>query len=196
MNKLNFKKNLLESIELKKNLLNLDNLVNKVASEIYKKINRGGIVFLCGNGGSAADVQHLSAEFLVRLRPNINRKPIPAINLCLDTSTITACSNDYSFEKIFSRNLEALGSKKDILIAISTSGRSKNILEALKTAKKKKIKTIGFFSIKKKSKIADIEINVPSTNVARIQETHIFLGHTIFEIVEDMVLKKNIRKIR
>ncbi len=150
MNKLNFKKNLLESIELKKNLLNLDSLVNKVASEIYKKINRGGKVFLCGNGGSAADAQHLSAEFLVRLRPNINRKPIPAINLCLDTSTITACSNDYSFEKIFSRNLEALGSKKDILIAISTSGRSKNILEVLKTAKKKKIKTIGFFSIKKK----------------------------------------------
>jgi D-sedoheptulose 7-phosphate isomerase len=105
VNKLNFKKNLLESIELKKNLLNLDNLVNKVASEIYKKINKGGIVFLCGNGGSAADAQHLSAEFLVRLRPNINRKPIPAINLCLDTSTITACSNDYSFEKIFSRNL-------------------------------------------------------------------------------------------
>ena len=196
MNKLNFKKNLLESIELKKNLLNLDNLINKVASEIYKKINTGGKVFLCGNGGSAADAQHLSAEFLVRLRPNINRKPIPAINLCLDTSTITACSNDYSFEKIFSRNLEALGSKKDILIAISTSGRSKNILEVLKTAKKKKIKTIGFFSINKKSKIADIEINVPSTNVARIQETHIFLGHTIFEIVEDMVLKKNRRKIR
>ncbi len=196
MNKLNFKKNLLESIELKKNLLNLDSLVNKVASEIYKKINRGGKVFLCGNGGSAADAQHLSAEFLVRLRPNINRKPIPAINLCLDTSTITACSNDYSFEKIFSRNLEALGSKKDILIAISTSGRSKNILEVLKTAKKKKIKTIGFFSIKKKSKIADIEINVPSTNVARIQEIHMFLGHTIFEIVEDMVLKKITRKIR
>ncbi len=196
MNKLNFKKNLLESIELKKNLLNLDNLINKIAREIYKKINRGGKVFLCGNGGSAADAQHLSAEFLVRLRPNINRKPIPAINLCLDTSTITACSNDYSFEKIFSRNLEALGSKKDILIAISTSGRSKNILEVLKTAKKKKIKTIGFFSIKKKSKIADIEINVPSTNVARIQETHIFLGHTIFEIVEDMLLKKNRRKIR
>ncbi len=196
MNKLNFKKNLLESIELKKNLLNLDNLINKVASEIYKKINKGGKVFLCGNGGSAADAQHLSAEFLVRLRPKINRKPIPAINLCLDTSTITACSNDYSFEKIFSRNLEALGSKKDILIAISTSGRSKNILEVLKTAKKKKIKTIGFFSINKKSKIADIEINVPSTNVARIQETHIFLGHTIFEIVEDMVLKKNRRKIR
>tara|TARA_X000000950_G_scaffold286958_1_gene397459 strand:+ start:3673 stop:4263 length:591 start_codon:yes stop_codon:yes gene_type:complete len=196
VNKLNFKKNLLESIELKKNLLNLDSLVNKVASEIYKKINRGGKVFLCGNGGSAADAQHLSAEFLVRLRPNINRKPIPAINLCLDTSTITACSNDYSFEKIFSRNLEALGSKKDILIAISTSGRSKNILEVLKTAKKKKIKTIGFFSIKKKSKIADIEINVPSTNVARIQEIHMFLGHTIFEIVEDMVLKKITRKIR
>ena len=194
--KTNFYKYVNEHSKVINSLEKISPKINKVIKKLYSCLKSGNKILICGNGGSAADAQHLSAEFLVRLRPNINRKPIPAINLCLDTSTITACSNDYSFEKIFSRNLEALGSKKDILIAISTSGRSKNILEVLKTAKKKKIKTIGFFSIKKKSKIADIEINVPSTNVARIQETHIFLGHTIFEIVEDMVLKKNIRKIR
>ena len=85
--------------------------------------------------------------------------------------------------------MDALATKNDILIAISTSGKSKNILDVLKTAKRKKIKSIGFFSIKKKTKIADIEINVPSTNVARIQETHIFIGHTIFEMVEDLIIK-------
>jgi D-sedoheptulose 7-phosphate isomerase len=184
-----FKKNLLESIYLKNNIITLESSINIATKEIFKKISSGGKVFLCGNGGSAADAQHLAAEFLVRLRPNINRKPIPAINLCGDTSTLTACSNDYSFNDIFSRNLEALATKNDILIAISTSGKSKNILNVLKTAKRKKIKSIGFFSIKKKNKIADIEINVPSTNVARIQETHIFIGHTIFEMVEDLIIK-------
>ena len=185
-----FRKNLKESIELKKNIFFFEKVINESVKEISKKIKLGGKIFLCGNGGSAGDAQHLAAEFLVRLRPNINRKPIPAINLCADTSTITACANDYSFDDIFSRNLEALGTKKDILIAISTSGTSKNILKVLKKAKKKKIKSIGFFSIKKPNKIADIEFNVPSKNVARIQETHIFLGHTIFEMVEDHLIKK------
>tara|TARA_B100000886_G_C20426982_1_gene494721 strand:- start:18566 stop:19141 length:576 start_codon:yes stop_codon:yes gene_type:complete len=184
-----FKKNLLESIYLKNNIITLEKSINIATNEIFKKISSGGKVFLCGNGGSAADAQHLAAEFLVRLRPNINRKPIPAINLCGDTSTLTACANDYSFNEIFSRTLDALATKNDILIAISTSGKSKNILDVLKTAKRKKIKSIGFFSIKKKTKIADIEINVPSTNVARIQETHIFIGHTIFEMVEDLIIK-------
>ena len=92
---------------------------------------------LCGNGGSAADAQHLAAEFLIRLRPHVNRKPIPAITLATDTSSLTACGNDYSFDEIFSRNLNALGSKNDILIAITTSGNSKNILNVLKAARKK-----------------------------------------------------------
>ena len=105
----------------------------------------GGKILLCGNGGSAADAQHLSAEFLVRLDPKRNRTPIPAISLATDISTITACSNDFTFDRIFSRNLEALGSRNDILIAISTSGKSKNIIEALKVAKKKKILSVGFW---------------------------------------------------
>ena len=96
-----------------------------------------GKIFICGNGGSAADAQHLSAEFLIRLRPNVNRKPYPVISLAQDVSTITACGNDLGFEKIFERNLMALGSKKDLLLAISTSGQSKNIINVLKYAKKK-----------------------------------------------------------
>ena len=90
-----------------------------------------------GNGGSAADAQHLSAEFLVRLRPKVNRKPYPLINLMQDSSTFSACSNDYSFNEIFKRNLDALGRKEDILICLSTSGNSKNIFNVIKLAKKK-----------------------------------------------------------
>ena len=104
---------------------------------ICQKIINGGKILLCGNGGSAADAQHLAAEFLVRLRPNINRPPIPAISLALDSSTLTACGNDYSFSDIFARNLEALGTSKDVLIAISTSGNSKNIIKTLKKQERK-----------------------------------------------------------
>ena len=98
---------------------------------------------LCGNGGSAADAQHLSAEYLVRLRPNVNRKPIPAISLAQDTSTLTACSNDYNFSDVFIRPFQALAKKNDVLIAISTSGNSLNVIKVLKEARAKKITTIG-----------------------------------------------------
>ena len=103
---------------------------------IYKTINLGGKIFLCGNGGSAADAQHLAAELVVRLRPNINRRGLPAIALSADTSYITACGNDYGFKNIFSRGLQALSKKNDLLIVISTSGKSENIIEALKYSKK------------------------------------------------------------
>ena len=146
---------------------------------------------LCGNGGSAADAQHLAAEFLIRLRPNINRKPIPAITLAQDTSTITACGNDYSYDILFSRCLEALGKKQDILIIISTSGNSRNIVNVLKQAKKMNIFTIGFLGNNggKSKKICDLPLIVNSKNTARIQESHIFLGHYIFEQVEELFLK-------
>ena len=111
--KTNFYKYVNEHSKVINSLEKISPKINKVIKKLYSCLKSGNKILICGNGGSAADAQHLSAEFLVRLRPNINRKPIPAINLCLDTSTITACSNDYSFEKIFSRNLEALGSKKD-----------------------------------------------------------------------------------
>lgn len=125
-------------------LLKLNSEVNKTIKVIAKKIKNGGKLLLCGNGGSAADAQHLAAEFLVRLRPNVNRKAIPAISLAQDTSTLTACGNDYSFDDIFVRTLQAIGTKKDILVCISTSGNSKNILKVLKEAKKKNIYSVGF----------------------------------------------------
>jgi D-sedoheptulose 7-phosphate isomerase len=135
----------------------------------------------------------LAAEFLVRLRPKINRPPIAAISLATDVSTITACGNDYSFNYIFSRNLEALGCDKDILIAISTSGQSKNILNVLKTAKQKKILSISFLGNNggKAKKNSDISLIIKSRITARIQESHILLGHYIFEEVEKKLLNQN-----
>jgi D-sedoheptulose 7-phosphate isomerase len=132
------KKTIEDSIYAKRSLLLIEPKINLAVINIYKKLKKGGKIFLCGNGGSAADAQHLAAEFLVRLRPTINRSPIAAISLATDVSTLTACGNDFSFEKIFSRNLDALASPKDILLVISTSGNSKNIIDVLKMSKKKK----------------------------------------------------------
>ena len=102
----------------------------------------------CGNGGSAADAQHLAAEFIVRLRPHINRQPLSALTLAQDTSTITACGNDYSFDNIFLRSFQALAQKNDILVCISTSGNSKNILKVLQEVKKQNIYSIGLLGNK------------------------------------------------
>ena len=138
-------------------------------------MNKGGKVLLCGNGGSAADAQHLAAEFLVRLRPHVNREPLPALSLAMDTSTITACANDFSFKYLFSRNLKALGSKNDILIVISTSGNSKNILEVLKEAKKK-IFSIAFLGNNggKAKKISDLNLIIPSKTTAESKSVIFF----------------------
>ena len=180
------------SIETKKNLLKLEKQIEKTIQEIYKSIKKGGKLFFCGNGGSAADAQHLTSELLIRLRPKLNRNPIPAISLCMDSSTLTACGNDYNFKEIFSRPFEALAKKNDILIVISTSGKSKNIIEVLKKAKKKNIFSIGLLGdnggIAKK--YCDISLVVQNASVARTQESHIFLGHYILESVENMILKK------
>lgn len=187
-----FKKNINEKIILENKVTKLSAKVKFSIDKIYKTLKKGGKIFLCGNGGSAADAQHLSAEFLVRLRPKINRRPFPVISLAQDTSTITACGNDLGFEKIFERNLEALANRKDLLIAISTSGKSKNIINVLKSAKRRKIFSICFLGgnggvAKKHSRY---NLIVPSFNTARIQETHIFLGHFIFEEVENLLIKK------
>tara|TARA_B100000902_G_scaffold201291_1_gene191805 strand:+ start:1533 stop:2117 length:585 start_codon:yes stop_codon:yes gene_type:complete len=166
--------------------------IEKSIKTIHKKIKLGGKLMLCGNGGSAADAQHLSAEYLVRLRPNINRKPIPAITLAQDTSTLTACGNDYDFSDVFRRPFQALAKKNDVLIVITTSGNSLNVIKVLKDAHSKNITTIGFLggSGGKCKKLCDIKLIVPSKSTARIQECHIFLGHFIFEQVENLILKK------
>ena len=184
---------IIESIDLHKKIFHISSDINKVIKKIYKIIKNGGKIYICGNGGSAADAQHLSAEFLIRLRSTFNRRALPVISLALDTSTITACGNDIGFDKIFARNLEALGSKKDVLIAISTSGNSKNILNVLKFAKKNKIYSVGFLGNKggMAKKISNLNLIIPSSNTARIQEVHIFLGHYIFEQVENLLFKNN-----
>ena len=181
-----------ENILAHKKIIKISNHIDVVIKNIYKKLKKNGKILFCGNGGSAADSQHLAAEFLVRLRPHINRNPIPAITLTQDTSTLTACGNDYSFEDIFLRPFQALVNKDDVLICISTSGNSKNILKVLKEAKKKKIYSVCFLGNKggKAAKLCDHPLVISSNNTARIQECHIFLGHFILQKVEDLILKK------
>jgi D-sedoheptulose 7-phosphate isomerase len=183
-----FENSLSENIDIHQKLIDLLPEVNLAIKIILKKLKMGGKLLLCGNGGSASDAQHLAAEYLVRLRPGVNRKPLPAISLAQDTSTLTACGNDYDFDDIFLRPFQALANKNDLLICLSTSGNSKNIIKVLKEAKKKKISTIGFLGNRggTAKNFCDIQITVNSKITARIQECHIFLGHFILERVEKM----------
>jgi D-sedoheptulose 7-phosphate isomerase len=166
--------------------------IKLAVDKIYSSLKKKNKILICGNGGSAADAQHLTAEYLVRLKPGYKRPPIPIINLVSDISTITACANDFSFSEIFSRNLEAFGKRGDILIVISTSGNSRNIVNVLKKAKKKKIFSIGFLGCKGglSKKYCDLPIIIESNSIPRIQECHIFLGHFIFDAVEKKIFKR------
>ena len=188
-------KDIKENINVKKRILkeNLSQIVN--ASEIcINSLNNGGKLIFCGNGGSASDAHHLATELLVRLRPNVNRKPIPAISLNLDTTSLTACGNDYSYEVYLSRMLEALGNKDDLLIVISTSGNSKNILKVLKKAKSMKIKSIAFLGKKggAAKNYCENNIIINSNNTARIQEAHICIGHILMEIIENRIINEKV----
>jgi len=152
-----------------------------------KTINNHGKILFCGNGGSAADSQHLAAELIGKFLKI--RKPIPALALTTNSSIITSIGNDIDFKMIFARQIEALGNKGDILFAITTSGKSKNILEAIKVAKKKNIKVILLTSLKcKLKKNNQIHlIKIPATRVDRIQEMHITGGHLICEYIENNI---------
>jgi len=147
--------------------------------------NRGKLM-ICGNGGSAADAQHYAAEMIVRLSHDIERPGLPAVALTTDTSILTAGGNDIGFDNIFARQVEALGHPEDILLVISTSGNSKNILNALDAAKDKKVKRVGFLGNGggKCKDLVNIPIIVPSDNTQRIQETHLLLGHILLELIE------------
>ena len=191
------KSKILDSPSAKKSLIKNSLKIEQSINRIFECLSSGGKILLCGNGGSAADAQHLAAEFLVRLRPHINRESYPSIALSMDTSTLTATGNDISFNSIFSRPLSSLGKKEDVLIAISTSGKSKNIINALKVAKQKKIFSIAFLAAGGglAKKYADLSLIVGSKITARIQEAHIFLGNFIFENVENLILEKNKKKL-
>ena len=188
------KNQLNENVNAHKDILKISNDIIDVIKNVQKKLKKGGKLLFCGNGGSAADAQHLAAEFIVRLRPHINRNPIPAISLAQDTSTLTACGNDYSFDDIFLRPFKALVKKHDVLICISTSGNSKNILKVLKQAKKTKVYSVCLLGNGggKAKKLSSKSLVVSSNNTARIQECHIFLGHYILEKIEDAIISKKI----
>lgn len=157
---------------------------------VANSISKGGKLMICGNGGSAADAQHLVAEFLIRLTSDVNREGIPAISLAQDSSTLTACLNDYGPDVIFKRVMSSLASNGDILLAISTSGNSKNIIEVLKYAKSRGIYSIGFLGGDGGSALAycNTAFIVPSESTARIQESHITAGHTLLQYVEDKLI--------
>lgn len=178
---------LVESAQTKNKIIdNCKEDVFKAIDMIIDSVKKGGKIMFCGNGGSAADCQHLATEFVIRLSHDISRPAIGSIALTTDSSMLTAGGNDIGFENIFARQVEGLGRTDDILICISTSGNSKNVLNAIVKAKEKKIKIISLTGGTggKMNGLCDVNIVIPSDNTQRIQEGHITLGHIICESVE------------
>ncbi|MFP6697958.1 MAG: SIS domain-containing protein [Alphaproteobacteria bacterium] len=161
-----------------------------MAEVVAQSIANGGKVLLCGNGGSAGDAQHLAGEFLVRLRASLNRDALPALSLITDSSTLTACANDYGYDQIFARPLAALGQRGDVLLAITTSGNSANILAALDVAGDRGLIRLGFLGGGGGAALAkcDQAVVVPSGDTNRTQESHIMLGHILVQCVEELLL--------
>ena len=170
--------------------------IAETARVIHQTLLRGRKLLLCGNGGSAADAQHLAAELLVRLRPHIDRQALPAIALAMDTSSLTACGNDYDFKLYYERMVEALGRAGDVLIGITTSGNSENIVRALAAARRTGLTTIGLLGGEGGRALAhcDHALVVPSHTTARIQEAHIAIGHALMELAEDLWIAQPTRK--
>jgi len=197
-----------EKKSIEKHFLQSAKLLNSIATDKYvsiiysmgqliaNSIEDGGKLMLCGNGGSAADAQHLAAELLVRLRPKVNRQGIPAIALAMDSSTMTACGNDFGFEMLYERMVDTLGQKNDVLLVITTSGRSSNVIGALKKAQSKGILTLGFLGAGGGPAMAfcDFSFVAPSDDTALVQESHIAAGHALMITVEDLLLAKDIIK--
>jgi D-sedoheptulose 7-phosphate isomerase len=160
----------------------------EMAKVIFEAFRNGHRLLLCGNGGSAADAQHLAAELLVRLRPTVDRDPLPALTLAFDTSSMTAHGNDYEFAGYYARMVEAIGRPGDVLMAITTSGRSPNIINALGKARSMGLATLGLLGSGggEAATLCDVALVVPSNVTGRIQEAHITAGHSILELVEDL----------
>jgi len=182
-------KNLIQaSIDAKQATLQSDDLlqtVAQVAEMIVAAFRKGNRVYFCGNGGSAADAQHLAAEFSGRYYKD--RKALPSEALHCNTSYLTAVANDYSYEVVYARLIEGIGNQGDVLVGLSTSGNSGNIVKAFEAAKAKGITTVGFTGLSggAMKALSDYLINVPSTDTPRIQEVHILLGHIVCQLVEE-----------
>jgi D-sedoheptulose 7-phosphate isomerase len=176
------------SIETKQRLLADETVLKTICDTVDVIVNafkNGSRVYFCGNGGSAADAQHLAAEFSGRFYTD--RKALPAEALHCNTSYLTAVANDYSFDDIYSRLIDGIGEQGDVLVGLSTSGNSANIIKAFETARKKEMITVGFTGETggKMKPLCDHLINIPSTDTPRIQESHIMVGHIICQLVEE-----------
>ncbi len=182
------KQHIEESVQTKQRILSDSTLlanIKQAAELLIEAYQSGKKTLLAGNGGSAADAQHIAGEFVSKFY--FDRPGIPSIALTTDTSILTAVGNDYGFEQLFARQVQAQGSAGDVFIGISTSGNSRNILTALQTCKKEGIKTIGLTGEKEcqMDQLCDIVIKIPSTSTPRIQESHIMVGHILCCLVEE-----------
>lgn len=182
-----------ESIDVKQQILlnqELQDTILEIAKTCVASFHRKGTVLFCGNGGSAADAQHLAAELSGRFY--FDREPLDAEALHVNTSYLTAVANDYSYDEIFSRLVKAKGQKGDVLIGLSTSGNSPNIIKAFETARNLGVITIGLTgeSGGKMNKLSDLIVRIPSTDTPRIQEAHILVGHIICELIESEMFNK------
>jgi len=187
------KEQIKKSYETKQSIYNDENLlleIEKVVKLSIKLYNKKNKLILAGNGGSASDAQHISAELVGRY--NFDRPSLPALALTTDTSALTAIGNDYGYDKIFSRQLEGMGQKGDVFIGISTSGNSLNIIEAFITAKEKGITTVALTGRDggEMAKMADIALVVPSNSTPRIQESHILIGHILCDLIEQEIFPR------
>jgi D-sedoheptulose 7-phosphate isomerase len=159
------------------------------SDRLASAFRNGNKVLIAGNGGSAADSQHFAAELIVRLSSQLDRQALPAIALTVDTSVLTAATNDYGFKRIFSRQIEALGKAGDVFIGLSTSGKSENIIEAFRAAQVKSLTTVGLFGEKglQEPSLCDLPLSVPSDATMRIQEEHIFSLHLLVQLTESLL---------
>ncbi len=182
-----------KSAELKRRMATeLAGTVIRVVDACEASLRGGGKLMFCGNGGSAADSQHLATEMLIRLRPSHERAPIAALALTLDPAMLTACGNDYGYDRVFERPLRGLGRRGDVLFGITTSGRSSNVIRALSAAREMGIITVGLLggSGEPALRDCDLALVVPDSETARIQECHIALGHGILELLEDRLVAR------
>jgi D-sedoheptulose 7-phosphate isomerase len=183
------KKIIADSIAVKQTILNDEKILNtvqEVAQEMVKTLKLGGRIYFCGNGGSAADAQHLAAEFSGRFYTD--RKALPAEALHCNTSYLTAVANDYSYDVVYARLVDGIANEGDFVVGLSTSGNSRNIVKAFESARAKNVITVGFTGKDggKMRDLSDYLFNVPSTDTPRIQESHIMLGHIVCQLVEEL----------
>ncbi|MEJ2633918.1 MAG: SIS domain-containing protein [Calditrichia bacterium] len=190
----NFETAIAESIDIQNRLLReTGGILLQAVQQLFITLRNGGKILLCGNGGSAADAQHIAAELVIRLTSSNNRPALAAQALTVDTSILTAGANDFGFDFVYSRQIEALGRLGDTLIALSTSGNSANVIEAVNMAHEKGLYVIGFLGGEggKLKKLVDLPIIVPSASTARIQETHILIAHVMCDILERELFPKS-----